>query len=410
MLKTTTLFAGALLLSSVAFGQGNSERIVGKAIKNYKSINLPTANSRPSTVSCSDTMNLETIVTQPTYYTTSDTADNYLGYVFGSNDYGDKAKANQFVSTGQKTITSAFYLFAVATEGAPANSMVNFKVWDSSGASGGPGAVLATKSLPLTQIVNEVADGDFTYVTFDNPVTVTGNFYVGFETPVDAAGGDSVALYQTTPTSNVSPNLAWEQWSDNSWHSFTSAWGANFTVSGVIIPVVEFDLTAGFTGPATLDLASGTTATFTNTSTGGSTYNWSFQGGMPATSTSMTPGAITYSSAGTYNVELTVTNGNCTETFTQQIVVSGTVGISEELAKAVKVYPNPATSRINVEMPGLEAKNIVVTNAIGQVVKQQNVTATDVNFVDVANLSAGMYYVQIVTEAGSVTKKVSVQK
>lgn len=52
-------------------------------------------------------------------------------------------------------------------------------------------------------------------------------------------------------------------------------------------------------------------------------YEWSFPGGTPATSTAMTPGKITYSSPGTYIVSLTVKNdcGNTTTTKTFKVNV-----------------------------------------------------------------------------------------
>ncbi len=53
-------------------------------------------------------------------------------------------------------------------------------------------------------------------------------------------------------------------------------------------------------------------------------YEWSFPGGTPATSTAMTPGKITYSSPGTYTVSLTVKNdcgsANATKTFKVNVV------------------------------------------------------------------------------------------
>lgn len=64
--------------------------------------------------------------------------------------------------------------------------------------------------------------------------------------------------------------------------------------------------------------------TFTNTSSSGSnfTYNWNFGNGQ--TSTQQNPAAVTYSTAGTFPVSLTVTNTTtgCTNNFTQNVVIS----------------------------------------------------------------------------------------
>ena len=64
--------------------------------------------------------------------------------------------------------------------------------------------------------------------------------------------------------------------------------------------------------------------TFTNTSsTGGNiTYDWDFGNGQ--TSTAQNPAPVNYASAGTFNVELVVTNTTtgCTNSFSQDVVVS----------------------------------------------------------------------------------------
>lgn len=52
------------------------------------------------------------------------------------------------------------------------------------------------------------------------------------------------------------------------------------------------------------------------------TYQWSFPGGSPSTSTLATPGAITYATAGNYTVSLTVTNECGSATVTKAITVN----------------------------------------------------------------------------------------
>lgn len=82
-------------------------------------------------------------------------------------------------------------------------------------------------------------------------------------------------------------------------------------------------LVAGFTADAT-NIAAGTAVNFTNTSTGyQATRTWTFEGGNPATSTEANPRVI-YSTPGTYQVSLTVTNacGENTKTETSYITVT----------------------------------------------------------------------------------------
>lgn len=74
-------------------------------------------------------------------------------------------------------------------------------------------------------------------------------------------------------------------------------------------PVADF-----FT--STTNICAGQTVSFTNNSTNcSSTYLWSFPGGTPSTSTATNP-VVTYNTAGTYSVTLTVTNPGGTDTKT----------------------------------------------------------------------------------------------
>ncbi len=57
-------------------------------------------------------------------------------------------------------------------------------------------------------------------------------------------------------------------------------------------------------------------AVISNCGTGAFSYEWSFPGGTPSSSTSAIPGSITYNSAGTYNITLKVTNECSTTTAT----------------------------------------------------------------------------------------------
>jgi PKD repeat protein len=76
---------------------------------------------------------------------------------------------------------------------------------------------------------------------------------------------------------------------------------------------------AGFT-MSDSQVCSGSSVTYTNSSTYANSYAWSFPGGSPSTSTSANP-TVTYSTPGTYSVELTVTNAVGSSTKTSQIEI-----------------------------------------------------------------------------------------
>lgn len=84
---------------------------------------------------------------------------------------------------------------------------------------------------------------------------------------------------------------------------------------------------AEFTASATT-IVKGNAINFSDQSTGTPTsWSWTFTGGTPATSASQNP-SVTYNSAGTYNVSLTVTNaaGSDTKTKTGYITVTNPTG------------------------------------------------------------------------------------
>ncbi|WP_343706298.1 PKD domain-containing protein [Flavobacterium sp.] len=79
---------------------------------------------------------------------------------------------------------------------------------------------------------------------------------------------------------------------------------------------------ANFT-PATAAVCEGQTVAYTSTSTNATSYSWSFPGGTPSTSTAANP-VVTYSTSGTYDASLTVTNsvGSDTKTVTGLVTVN----------------------------------------------------------------------------------------
>lgn len=89
------------------------------------------------------------------------------------------------------------------------------------------------------------------------------------------------------------------------------------TLNSPVYPV------AGFTTNATT-VCAGSTVTFTNTSTDATSYQWTFPGGTPSSSTATSP-TITFNTAGAYTVTLQATNAEGTDTETTTINVTANV-------------------------------------------------------------------------------------
>ncbi len=110
------------------------------------------------------------------------------------------------------------------------------------------------------------------------------------------------------------------------------------------------------------------------------------------------------------NVNIAFVHNNITDIYILNIddisVTEGT-GI-EDVNTTVNVYPNPASSIINVNA-GINIERISIVNMAGQCVYSANENDNNAT-VNVANLSNGMYFMSVTTANGTTTKKISVNR
>ena len=79
-----------------------------------------------------------------------------------------------------------------------------------------------------------------------------------------------------------------------------------------------------------------------------------------------------------------------------------------EYAVLVNVWPNPATTTVNIKGENLSA--VYMYNVMGQLVLSLDVTDDEQYSVDVSNLTGGIYLMNVINQnGGSVLKKVVVQ-
>jgi len=80
-----------------------------------------------------------------------------------------------------------------------------------------------------------------------------------------------------------------------------------------------------------------------------------------------------------------------------------TIGIGDNLAEMVSIYPNPTTDVLNLQVPSsVEITAVAMYDVLG---KRVNVSYAN-NVVDTANLSTGVYMLQVETTAGAITQKI----
>ncbi len=148
------------------------------------------------------------------------------GFVAGTNNYGDLAKAQVFVAPTQTTEVTGIIAYIGAKMDNGATVTANLYDLDGTGTfSGGttnsaPGTVLASSTKSLSRVDTS---NFFTRFEFNSPITLTGNYAVG----LDFTGfgfGDTLGIVTNTEGDAGGAELAWEKWSDGSWYTMQSSW------------------------------------------------------------------------------------------------------------------------------------------------------------------------------------------
>jgi PKD repeat protein len=243
------------------------------------------------------------------------------GYLSGHNCYDDRAKVDRFAALpGGYTLSGVQIYFGAKHDGS-GSSTIDINVWNES--AGKPGSIVATKTVPISSLQ---LYPNPTMITFTNPVSVTGPYYVGMAIKPNGTPQDTVAIITNTDP-ETSPGTAWEQFDNGSWYAYsdaTNSWGVNVAhaiypircSNGTPCPNIVVSVTnsvnatcGGSNGSATVSAANGATPY---------TYNWS---------NNKTGATVTGLAAGTYTVTATDNDG-CTGTGTITITGSSAPNVS----------------------------------------------------------------------------------
>ncbi|MCW3102635.1 MAG: hypothetical protein JWO09_1075 [Bacteroidetes bacterium] len=173
-------------------------------------------------------------------------------------------------------------------------------------------------------------------------------------------------------------------------------------------------LLGGFTvNYDTVDLASGIPVAFTNTSAGGTSFTWNFGDGTTA-DYSENP-SYYYKEEGVYTVTMIVSDGNCTDTVTQVIVVISSLpptptGIGEQnFNEGISIGTNETTIQVLFNLESSADVSVEVMNSLGQQVFERRTASVYRNSIsyDFSSKSKGVYFIKIRSGNGvMVVKKV----
>ena len=245
------------------------------------------------------------------------------GFITGTNDYGDIAKAEKYSGySGTHVTGSDVYIYGLQDGGN--GSVVNLTVWADN--AGLPGAVLGQTSYSLSQIDGVLTAGaGVVFLNFDTPVPVNGaDFYIGLDF-TDFGAGDTLGIVSKMYDVTTPANTGYEQWSDGTWIDMPTGWGVGDWSMFMSAHVTDAPVSGSAAGSAAT-ICTGNTVTFTSTGTNITGQTWYTTGGTPATATTANT-TVTYNTAGTYMAYL-VLDGACNGQIIDSVQVVVTDGPS----------------------------------------------------------------------------------
>lgn len=153
-------------------------------------------------------------------------------------------------------------------------------------------------------------------------------------------------------------------------------------------PPVQADFTTNPTIVGSFD--------FANSSVNAVSYQWSFGDGASAT---IENPSHSYTANGSYTVQLVATDVfGCTDTITQQAVVS-TLSVAEQLVSyKVNTFPNPFSDQLLIEST-LDMVSVEIVDLQGKQVYKSEIPQTTL-LVDTQKWNAGMYLVKCTLKNG----------
>ncbi|MBW8051898.1 MAG: T9SS type A sorting domain-containing protein [Cytophagales bacterium] len=174
---------------------------------------------------------------------------------------------------------------------------------------------------------------------------------------------------------------------------------ANIDTAYATVVIIEPPLLITDSIYATPDTAGGNNGTATISVSGGMlpyTYQWS---------SGDTTANISGLAAGTYFVTITDANG-CT--LADSVTVGSVTSINEPLTLSshIKLYPNPTTGILYIEMPKIGNATIFVLNLLGEIVAQMD-NVNDFASLNLGELVEGTYFIKIQTSKQLFTSKLS---
>ena len=227
---------------------------------------------------------------------------NGNGYLTGTNGYYTNM-AEYFPTHTYNELQGVWFHFAWASQ-QTAGVNVTVNIYDETNATpNGPNNLLGSGTIPLSDIISDVGNGDSTYLKFATPITVNGDFYVEFITP-PAAAGDTIVLFQGD--ADAGDDYGFCRYT-GTWYSYFNLYGSSFNhaiyphLCSNGAPQVDFEADQ-------TTVSVGSTVNFSDLSVcNPASWTWTFDGGTPPSANTQNP-SVVYNTLGTFDVTLNASN------------------------------------------------------------------------------------------------------
>ncbi len=239
----------------------------------------------------------------------------------------------------------------------------------------------------------------------------TADANMGTVTPEGATTVNSGASFTATANANDGYHfVAWmsgtTQVSTANPYTFTVTANTTLTATFEANAVEPCDVPTGIT--ATDISGNGATITWDNANVNGWNIQYRTQGAnswsnAASNTNSYTITGLTPSTTYEVQVQADCGNGN-TSDWSDSYIFTTTTGLDSWLENSVKVFPNPASSMLNVQWTmGNEAATIEILDVYGKLLHIMSVT-DEITTINVSDLANGMYFVRVTMDEGTVTK------
>jgi len=229
-------------------------------------------------------------------------------------------------------------------------------------------------------------------------ITVDSVMYADTAPWPEAADGNGPSITICDPSTENSVG-------DN-WHASVNFLAVNANNDSIFgSPGMAAAPVADFVADVTSFPGTGGQVQFTDLSTcNADTYAWEFEGGTPATSSDTDP-IITYSTAGDFDVTLTVSNNTGSNTLTMINYIHVGVGTMEQSLENISVMPNPSTGYFKIINPNHEEMYISVYSVLGEVIIEHQAVNGD-DSIDLLSQENGVYLLQIIANGQKKTMRI----